>query len=55
MRDMAPVVLSLGPQFSAAWSSLFITKGFCVPHCCAVEGKASKGKLGELVDRYLQS
>lgn len=43
-------MLSLGPQFPTAWGSLWITKAFCIPHSCAVEGKAAKGNLGTFVD-----
>lgn len=46
----APVVLSLGPLFPTAWGSLLITKAFCIPHSCAVEGKAAKRNLGTFAD-----
>lgn len=54
-RHPAPVVLSPGPLFPTTWGSLLITKAFCIPHSCAVEGKAAKGKLSYFADEYLRN
>lgn len=37
---------------AAAWGSLLITKAFCMPHSCAVEGKAAQGTLGAFAEQF---